>query len=156
MKWRFCIHLIDIYCMLKSTLRCSWPGSWCSDLIFWIKTVNWMHNYKVLTVNWKYNWSACVCVCVCVCVCRGGGGGVGLSHFSTLLYIVLSCIPLLILQHIGRNSQRWFILSVPNKAECLIFVTLKFENITYLISSDKTLSSEKNDTKIIWFGLVVL
>ena len=36
---------------------------------------------------------------------------------------------------------------VPPKEECSIFVTLIFENI--LISSDKTLSSENNDSKII-------
>ena len=43
---------------------------------------------------------------------------------------------------------------VSQKVERSIFVTLIVENI--LISSDKTLSSEKNDTKIIWFGSVVL
>ena len=38
---------------------------------------------------------------------------------------------------------------VPKKAERLIFITLIFENIAYFISSDKALSCEKNDTKII-------
>ena len=50
---------------------------------------------------------------------------------------------------------RYFdIPGVPKEAERSIFVTLMFQNI--LMSSDKTLSSEKNDTKIIWFGSVVL
>ena len=41
------------------------------------------------------------------------------------------------------------------KAESPIFVTLIFENIAFFISSDKTLPSEKNDTKIIEIGWVV-
>ena len=46
---------------------------------------------------------------------------------------------------------------VPKKAECSIFDTLIFENIAFfLTSSDETLSSEKNDTKIIEIGGVVL
>ena len=44
------------------------------------------------------------------------------------------------------NFLLWDIPSVPKKAECLIFITLILKNIA-LISSDKTLSSEKNDTK---------
>ena len=42
------------------------------------------------------------------------------------------------------------------KVECSICVTLIFKNIAYFdfVRFD-TLSSEKNDTKIIWFGLVV-
>ena len=48
-------------------------------------------------------------------------------------------------------------LMSPQKAERSISITLIFENIAYiLISSAKTLSSKKNDTKIICFGLVVL
>ena len=46
---------------------------------------------------------------------------------------------------------------VPQKAERLIFVTLIIKNEAYiLISSDLTLSSEKNDTKVIEIGWVVL
>ena len=46
---------------------------------------------------------------------------------------------------------------VPKKAECSIFVTLLLKNIAYiLISSDKALSSEKNDANIIEIGWVVL
>ena len=43
----------------------------------------------------------------------------------------------------------------PLKSGTLDFVTLIFENIivfSYIISSDKTLSSERNDTKIIEIG----
>ena len=39
--------------------------------------------------------------------------------------------------------------------ERLIFFAMVFENISFFISSDKTLSSEKNDTKIIEIGGVV-
>ena len=48
---------------------------------------------------------------------------------------------------------------VPQKVERSIFVTVIFKHIAMIssdISSDKTLSSEKNDTKIIWFSSVVL
>ena len=37
----------------------------------------------------------------------------------------------------------------PKKAEHSIFVTLIFENVAFFTSSDKALSSQKNDTKII-------
>ena len=42
------------------------------------------------------------------------------------------------------------------KAERSIFVNVIFKNIFWFNHADKTLSSEKNDTKIIWIGSVVL
>ena len=46
---------------------------------------------------------------------------------------------------------------VPPKKQIACFSLLWYSKILHiLISSDKALSSEKNDTKIIWFGLVVL
>ena len=49
------------------------------------------------------------------------------------------------------NSRRWSYTGCSKKAERSIFVTLKFENTAYFDSSDKTLPSEKNDIKFIWF-----
>ena len=54
-----------------------------------------------------------------------------------------------------QHTYVWY-TRCPKKAERSIFVTLIFENIAVVISSDKTLSSEKNDTKIIEIGWVVL
>ena len=51
----------------------------------------------------------------------------------------------------GKIGARGY-TGCPKQNKRLIFVTLLFKNM----SSDKKLSTEKNDTKIIWFGSVVL
>ena len=75
-------------------------------------------------------------------------------HKPTLLPSTFKVI-LAFADYDGNYYEQEIYTRCPKKAEHLIFVTLILENIAFFVSSDKTLSSENNDTKIIEIGWVV-